>query len=44
MNFDMVMSFDIEDKETLVETIKKEIKEKYPKYDLNIALDIDISD
>ena len=44
MNFDMVMSFDVEDKETLVETIKKEIKEKYPKYDLNIALDIDISD
>lgn len=43
MNFDVVMSFDINPKEG-IQIIYKEIKDAYPDYDIQIAPDVDVSD
>lgn len=43
MNFDLVVDFEI-DWEPTKEAIKKEIKEKYPEYEVHIVKDIDVSD
>ena len=43
MRFDVVLSFDIDQKEG-IETICKEVKETYPEYKLNIIADVDIAD
>ena len=43
IRFDVVLSFEIPTKEALA-TLNKELKEKYPDYEMQIAPDIDISD
>nr|MCR4649480.1 cation diffusion facilitator family transporter [Lachnospiraceae bacterium] len=43
MRFDAVISFGMPSEEG-IETLEKEIKEKYPDYDVYIAPDVDISD
>ena len=43
VRFDVVLSFDIERKEA-VEILTKEVKEKYPDYELLIVTDVDVSD
>ncbi len=43
MRFDVVLSFDIDQKEG-IEIIRKEVQEAYPEYELNIIADIDIAD
>lgn len=43
MRFDVVLSFDITDKEAL-ETLTSEVKEMYPGYSIFIAPDVDLSD
>lgn len=43
IRFDVVMSFDIDHKEGL-ETLKKEIKELYPDYHIDIVSDIDLTE
>ncbi len=43
MRFDVVVSFDIDPKEG-IDIIRKEVKEAYPEYELNIIADLDIAD
>lgn len=43
MRFDVVLSFDIDQKEG-IEIIRKEVQEAYPEYELNIIADVDIAD
>lgn len=43
MTFDVVMSFNIKPTEG-IQIIYKEIKKAYPEYDIQIALDVDVSD
>lgn len=43
MRFDVVLSFDIDPKEG-IDIIRKEVKESYPEYELNIIADVDIAD
>ncbi|MBO4494258.1 MAG: cation transporter [Clostridiales bacterium] len=43
IRFDVVVSFDVSRKEA-VETLNKEIREKYPDYDVLIVTDTDVSD
>ncbi len=42
--FDMVVSFDEKDRAALKDTVVNELKQKYPEYEFEIALDRDISD
>lgn len=44
ISFDMVIEFRIEDRNSVIERIKKKIEAEYPEYEVYIALDIDISD
>ncbi len=44
VSFDLIMDFKTEDQDKLQEEIIKKIKEKFPQYEYNIVLDIDISD
>ncbi|MCR5099184.1 MAG: cation diffusion facilitator family transporter [Lachnospiraceae bacterium] len=44
MSFDIVMSFDAKDDDKILEDIRSSIKKQYPKYDLQIQIDADISD
>ena len=44
ISFDIIVDFNIKDREKLYEKICDEIKEKYQDYTINITLDIDISD
>ncbi|NWO20819.1 cation transporter [Oribacterium sp. oral taxon 102] len=43
MTFDVVMNFNIKPKEG-IQIIYEEIKKAYPEYDIQIALDVDVSD
>lgn len=43
MTFDAVMNFNIKPKEE-IQIIYEEIKKAYPEYDIQIALDVDVSD
>ncbi len=43
MRFDVVLSFDIDQKEG-IDIIRKEVGEAYPEYELNIIADVDIAD
>ena len=43
MRFDVVLSFDIDQKEG-IEIIRKEVQEAHPEYELNIIADVDIAD
>ena len=42
--FDLIMDFEVEDKEKLKQKIIGKIKEKYPKYNYNVIIDSDITD
>ncbi len=42
--FDLIMDFEVEDKEKLKQEILEKIKEKYPKYNYNVIIDSDITD
>ena len=44
VTFDVIFDFKCNNSEEIVDTIKKELKEKYPKYDFNIIIDLDLSD
>ncbi|MCR5224328.1 MAG: cation diffusion facilitator family transporter [Bacilli bacterium] len=44
INIDIVLDFKVKDKESLYITIYNELKELFNNYDINITLDIDISD
>jgi len=44
ISFDIIVDFNIKDREKLYEKICDEIKEKYQDYTISITLDIDISD
>ena len=43
MRFDVVLSFVVSFKEA-VETIKKEVKQAYPEYEVTVTTDVDVSD
>ena len=43
MRFDVVLTFVVSFKEA-VETIKKEVKQAYPEYEITISTDVDVSD
>ena len=43
MRFDVVLTFVVSFKEA-VETIKKEVKQAYPEYEVTISTDVDVSD
>ncbi|MBO4815894.1 MAG: cation transporter [Clostridia bacterium] len=42
--FDLIIDFDVEDKEILKDEIVSKIREKYPKYSYNVIIDSDITD
>ena len=44
VSFDIIFDFDEEEPEKVLKKIKKEIKEKYPKYDYTAIIDTDVSD
>lgn len=44
IQFDIVVSFDTQNPETISEKLKEKIKTKYPAYSVNINIDRDISD
>ena len=44
IRFDVVISFDAKDRQTVYKDIAKEVAEKYPGYDLQIVLDTDFSE
>ncbi len=44
MRFDVVISFEAEDRHEIYEKILKRVREMYPEYDVQITLDTDISD
>ena len=44
INFDLIFDFSVKDKVELYKRIEKEVKEKYPKYNIFITMDVDISD
>ena len=44
MSFDIIVDFNIKDREKLYKKICDEIKNKYKDYKISITLDIDISD
>ncbi len=44
VRFDLVVSFDAEDRSAVVARVKRELREAYPEYSFTITLDSDISD
>lgn len=44
ITFDLIFDFKCQNSEEIVNNIKNELKEKYPKYDFNIIIDLDLSD
>ena len=44
ISFDIIIDFKIKNREEIYNQIYDEVKQKYPDYNLNITLDIDISD
>lgn len=44
INFDLIFDFSTKNKNEVIKQIEEEIKEKYPKYNIFITLDVDISD
>ena len=42
--FDLIIDFEVEDKENLKDEIVSKIREKYPKYSYNVIIDSDITD
>ena len=44
INFDIIFDFSVKDKVELYQKIEREIREKYPKYNIFITMDVDISD
>ena len=44
INFDIIIDFNVKDREKVYEQICDELQEKYKKYKINITLDVDISD
>lgn len=44
ISFDLIFDFDCENPELIKNDIIRKIKEKYPKYDYNAIIDLDISD
>lgn len=44
ITFDIIIDFNAENKENIIQEIKDEIKRKYKEYSLNITVDLDISD
>ena len=44
ISFDIIIDFKVKDREELYKIIYDEVKEKYKDYNINIALDIDVSD
>ena len=42
--FDLIIDFDEQNKEKILDEIVKKMKEKYPKYNFNVILDLDITD
>lgn len=42
--FDLIIDFEVEDKEALKDEIVSRIREKYPKYSYNVIIDSDITD
>ena len=44
IRFDMVVSFDAPDRIKVLEEVSRQIKEVYPEYQLEIAIDIDFSE
>lgn len=44
ISFDIIIDFNIKDREEVYKLIFDELQEKYKDYKLNITLDVDISD
>ena len=44
IQFDLVIAFEAEDRRALYEEIVKDLQERYPNYQLHVALDSDVSD
>ena len=44
INFDIIIDFNVKDREEVYKSIFDEIQEKYKEYKINITLDVDISD
>ncbi len=44
LSFDIIIDFKVKNREEIYRNIYDEIKNKYPDYNINITLDIDISD
>ena len=42
--FDLIIDFSILDKEQIKNEVISRLKEKYPKYNCNVVLDLDITD
>ncbi len=42
--FDLIIDFDAKDREKIKEEIKLKLKEKFPQYNYNIILDLDVTD
>ena len=44
ISFDIIIDFKIKNREEIYKKIYDEVKEKYKDYNINITLDVDISD
>ena len=44
INFDIIIDFNVKDREKVYEQICDELQERYKEYKINITLDVDISD
>lgn len=44
ISFDVIFNFDEKEPNKIIDDIKEQMKEKYPKYDYNVILDTDFSD
>ena len=44
ISFDIIMDFNIKDKENVYAQIFDKVQEKYKNYKINITLDVDVSD
>ena len=44
MRFDLVVSFDAEDRRQVLQEIREEVQKEFPDYELQIILDTDFSE
>ena len=44
ISFDLVIDFDVDDRQGLAETIKQKVKIKYPEYTVLVTFDTNFSD